>query len=130
LGADGALELSMAYVIRTSLGTAAARRQRPALPPPTEAELAAAWARYQVHARGPHVPANLAQALAHRTLGPVLQASARQARTEAWLASATRVVDLVPAVRLGLDGHPMGWQTRQGPAWHQAAAVDQPSCFL
>lgn len=108
----------MAYVIRTSPATGAAKRQRPALPPPTAADLADAWARYLVHARGPHVPANLTQALAHRTLGPVLQASARKARTEAWLATATRTVDLVPAVRLGLDGHPMGWQTRRGSAWH------------
>lgn len=105
-------------------------RQLATLPPPTQADLADAWARYQACARGPVLAANLEQALAHRTLGPVLQASARKARTEAWLATATRTVDLVPAVRLGLDGHPMGWQTRQGPAWHQAAPVDQPSCFF
>jgi hypothetical protein len=124
VGAGGAVELTMAQRPR--------KHPCPALPPPTPADLADAWARYQACARGPNVPANLAQALAHRTLGPVLQASARLARTKAWLATATRTVDLVPAVRLGTDGHPMGWQTRQGAAWHHVAPApgEQLSCFL
>ena len=117
MGAGGALGLTMA-------------RHHPTMPPVTQADLAEAWARYQACARGPGVPANWAQALAHRTLGPVLQASARKARTEAWLAIAERTVDLVPAVRLGTDGHPMAWQTRPGAAWHHAAAVDHAPCLL
>ena len=107
-------------------------RHHPTMPPVTQADLAEAWARYQACARGPNVPANLAQALAHRTLGPVLQASARKARAEAWLAIAERTVDLVPAVRLGTDGHPMAWQTGPGLTWYDQVPTQltQQQSFL
>ena len=105
-------------------------RHHPTLPPVTQADLAEAWARYQAHARGPHVPANLAQALAHRTHGRVLRAAAAQLRKTRWLATATRTVDLVPAVRLGLDGHPLGWVTLRGAAWHQSTHQPQQQSFL
>ena len=105
-------------------------RHHATLPPVTQADLAEAWARYSARLRGPNVPANLAQAMAHRTHGPVLRAAAAQLRKTRWLATATRTVDLVPALRLGADGHPLGWVTLQGSAWHHSSLQSQQQSFL
>jgi hypothetical protein len=102
-------------------------RHCPTLPPVTQADLAEAWASYGAQLRGPNVPANLAQALAHDTHGPVLRAAAARLRTTRWQATAERTVDLVPAVQLGTDGHPLGWVTQRGAAWHQSTFQPQQS---
>ena len=105
-------------------------RHRPTLPLVTQADLDEAWASYSARLRGPNVPANLAQALAHRTHGPVLRAAAARLRKTRWQATAERTVDLVPAVRLGMDGHPLGWVTQQGSQWHAAPKINQLNLAL
>ena len=100
-------------------------RPCPTLPPVTQADLAQAWAVYAKHLRGVNVPLNLAQAMAHRTHGRVLTMAASMLRKHRWQAQARVVVDLVPAPRLGLDGHPMGWVTLPGLTWYDQP-TDQP----
>jgi hypothetical protein len=42
----------------------------------------------------------------------VIEARAAALRTQEWQASQQRTQQLVPRVRLGLDGHPIGWCTQ------------------
>ena len=105
-------------------------RHRSTLPPVTQADLAEAWVIYSARLRGPNVPANLAQALDHDTHGPVLRAAAARRRKSRWQATAERTVDLVPAVQLGTDGHPLGWVTQQGSQWHAAPKINQLNLAL
>lgn len=100
-------------------------RHQPTMPPVTQADLAQAWASYSAHLRGPNQPANLAQALAHATHGPVLRIAAADLRKTRWQATARHTQDLVPAPRLGLDGHPMGWVTLPGHTWHDTVFLTQ-----
>ena len=101
-------------------------RPCPTLPPVTQADLTEAWARSRAGLRGPNTPANLAQALADGAHGPVLRACAAQLRKTRWLATAERRVDLVPAPRLGTDGHPMGWVTLPGLTWYDQPLTSSP----
>lgn len=112
MGAGGALELTMA-------------RHHPTMPPVTQADLAQAWARYGATLRGPNVPANLAQALAHEGHGCTVRIMAANIRKARFQATVRKTVDLVPAVRPGVDGHPIGWVTRPGSTWYDQP-TDQP----
>ena len=106
-------------------------RPCPTLPPVSQADLAEAWARYSAGLRGPNVPANLAQALADDAHGRTLRILAASIRKTRWQASAERRVDLVPAPRLGLDGHPMGWVTLPGlTGYDQPTDQPQQESFL
>ena len=97
-------------------------RHHPTMPPVTQADLAEAWARYGATLRGPNVPGNLAQALAHKGHGRTVRIMAANIRKIRFRATVRKTVDLVPAVRPGLDGHPMGRVTRPGLTWY-----DQPN---
>lgn len=106
-------------------------RPCPTLPPVSQADLAEAWARYSAGLRGPNAPANLTQALADDAHGRTLRILAASIRKTRWQASAERRVDLVPAPRLGLDGHPMGWVTLPGLTWYdQPTNQSQQQSFL
>lgn len=54
----------------------------------------------------------------HDTLRRVIEAKAHQLRTDAWMATQQRTVVPVPRVKLGVDGHPIGWCTQMAPSGH------------
>lgn len=53
---------------------------------------------------------------AHAVLRKVIQCKAAQLRTDAWKAACQRVVKPVRRIRLGVDGHPVGWATQMAMA--------------
>ena len=56
---------------------------------------------------------------AHDTLRRVIEIKARQLRTDAWEATQVRTVVPVRRIRLGVDGHPIGWCTQMAPGGHE-----------
>jgi hypothetical protein len=82
-------------------------RHHPYPTEPSPSLLTEAWVGYSRKLRGPNQPANLAQALAHSTHGPVLRAEAERLALAFMEACTTHTVDLEPAVPLGTDGHPL-----------------------
>jgi len=63
----------------------------------------------------------------HDTLRRVIEAKAHQLRTDAWETTQKRTVVPVPRVRLGVDGHPVGWCTQMAATGFEP--VLQPNLF-
>jgi len=55
------------------------------------------------------------QAMAHPVKSRVIECRAAQLRTQEWERTTKRTVIPVRRVRLGADGHPMGWCTQMAP---------------
>ena len=53
------------------------------------------------------------------TLRRGIEARAHKLRTDAWLETQQRTVVPVPRVKLGVDGHPIGWCTQMAPSSYQ-----------
>lgn len=53
------------------------------------------------------------------TLRKVIECKAAMLRTEAWKATQIRTVVPVRRMRLGADGHPMGWCTQMAPGAYE-----------
>lgn len=60
----------------------------------------------------------------HALLKRVIEAKAHQLRTDAWIATQKRTVVPMPRVKLGVDGHPIGWCTQMAPSAYQT--ISQP----
>ena len=70
------------------------------------------------------------QAMADTVKSRVIECLAAQIRTREWKRTAQRTVVPVPRVRLGADGHPVGWCTQMVPGAHvvnpQVGFFNQP----
>lgn len=88
------------------------------LPPVTDAHRQAAFA--AMAWRG----CTYTQAMACPVKSRVIECRAAQLRTQEWERTTQRTVVRVPRVRLGADGHPMGWCTQMVPG--PRVAIQQP----
>lgn len=79
------------------------------LPPVTEVHRQAAYALMRWNGT------TFAQAMAHPVQGRVIECRAAQLRTQEWERTTQHTVVPVRRVRLGVDGHPVGWCTQMAP---------------
>ena len=79
------------------------------LPPVTDAHRLAAFAAMR------WTGCTYAQAMACAVKSRVIECRAAQLRTQEWERTTQRTVVPVRRVRLGVDGHPMGWCTQMAP---------------
>lgn len=63
----------------------------------------------------------------HDLLRRLIEAKAHQLRTAAWIQTQKRVVVPVPRVKLGVDGHPIGWCTQMAAIGHEP--ISQPDLY-
>ena len=80
-----------------------------ALPPVTDAHRQAAFAAMHWAGR------TYQQAMADPVQGRVIESRAAHIRTQEWERTTQRTVVPVRRVRLGADGHPVGWCTQMVP---------------
>ena len=91
------------------------------MPPVTDAHLRTAFAKL----RWPNLTYD--QVMADPVRSKVVQACAHQLRRQEWERTHARTVEPVKRVRLGADGHPIGWCTQAAPGAH--VRITTPDLF-
>ena len=90
----------------------------PMLPLVTEAHRLAAFELLKIHGH------TYTSAMADALHAKAINACAAQVRTREFIATARRTVVPVRRIRLGVDGHPIGWCTQMAPTGHEPRPVD------
>ena len=90
----------------------------PMLPVVTEAHRLAAFELLCIHGH------TYTSAMADPLHAKAIAACAAQIRTAEFIRTTRRTVVPVKRIRLGSDGHPMGWCTQMAPTGHEPRPVD------